>query len=167
MQRLLASVRGISTAANWVSGFMLVTMVLLTMTDVILRGLGTGITGAYELMSFAGALTVGFAIAKTSVDGAHVNVDTLTQCLGNLPRKVVGIGAKVIGFMLFLLLAWSLFLKGNELCAGGEVTPTLRLPFFPIVYALSLCCLVESLVLLSNVLKGIASISDKTEAGHE
>ena len=61
MEKFLVSVKGISRAANWVGGVMLVIMVLLSMIDVVLRCLGTGITGTYELMSFAGALVAGCA----------------------------------------------------------------------------------------------------------
>jgi TRAP-type C4-dicarboxylate transport system permease small subunit len=155
MERVFASVTRFSRILNWVAGALLVIMMLLTVMDVALRYFGRGIVGTYELTSFAGALVVGFAIAKTSIDKAHVNVDILTAVIGRHWQIVMLICAKLIGFLMFVLLAWALFCKGNEIYDTGEVSMTLHVPFYPVAYGLSLCSLLESLVLLLDMAKGM------------
>jgi TRAP-type C4-dicarboxylate transport system permease small subunit len=155
MQKLLRATFRISKATNSVGGLILVLMMLLTVVDVILRYLGKPITGTFELMSFAGALVVGFAIAQTSLERAHVNVDLLTHALPPRQRDVVLVLTKFAGIGIFLLLAWALFLKGNDLYTTHEVSPTLHVPFYPVAYGLSFGSLVECLVLLSDILRAV------------
>jgi hypothetical protein len=59
---------------------------------------------------------------------------------------------------MFLLLAWSFFMKGNELFAAGEVSLTLHVPFYPVAYGLGLCSIVECLVLLCDILKAVTGV---------
>jgi TRAP-type C4-dicarboxylate transport system permease small subunit len=106
-------------------------------------------------MSFAGALVAGLAIAQTSLDGAHVNVDMLTQVLHPQQRDVVLVFTKLVGTAIFALLAWALFLKGTDLYKMKEVSQTLHAPYYPIAYGLSFCSLVECLVLIFDILKTI------------
>ncbi len=155
MQKFLSTVLKISTITNGVGGVILVLMMMLTVVDVVLRYLGTPITGTFELMSFAGALVAGLAIAQTSLDGAHVNVDMLTQALHSQQRDVVLIFTKLVGIGIFALLAWALFLKGTDLYKMKEVSLTLHVPYYPVAYGLSFCSLVECLVLVSDIVKTI------------
>lgn len=144
-----------SKVLNWVGGVILALMMLLTVLDVFLRYLGRAITGTFELMSFGGAVVAGFAIAQTSLDGAHVSVDMLTAVLSRKGRIVLTILTKLIGFGVFALLAWALFLKGNDLYATGEVSLTLRVPYYPVAYALALSSLAECFVLLCDILRAL------------
>ena len=155
MQKFLRTVLRLSTITNGVGGIILVLMMLLTVVDVVLRYLGMPITGTFELMSFAGALVAGLAIAQTSLDGAHVNVDMLTEVLHPQQRGVVLVFTKLVGTGIFALLAWALFLKGTDLYKMKEVSLTLHVPYYPVAYGLSFCSLVECLVLISDILKTI------------
>jgi TRAP-type C4-dicarboxylate transport system permease small subunit len=155
MQKFIRAVQKISEITNGVGGVILVLMMLLTVIDVVLRYVGTPITGTFELMGFAGALVAGLAIAQTSLDGAHVNVDMLTQALHSQQRDVVLVFTKLVGIGIFALLAWALFLKGTDLYKTKEVSLTLHVPYYPVAYGLSFCSLVECLVLISDIVKTI------------
>ncbi|MCX8022032.1 MAG: TRAP transporter small permease [Syntrophorhabdaceae bacterium] len=148
-------VKRLSRITNFLGGVILGLMMLLTVIDVILRYLGRPITGTFELMSFAGALVAGFAIAQTSLDGAHVNVDILTQRLSRWKKAIITVFTKLIGIGIFTLISWSLLLKGNDLYKTGEVSLTLHVPYYPVAYGLSFCGFVEALVLLTDVFKTV------------
>jgi TRAP-type C4-dicarboxylate transport system permease small subunit len=156
MEGLSRTTQKISNTLNTVGGVLLTVMMLLTVTDVILRYLGKPLTGTFELMSFAGALVIGLAIAQTTLDGAHVNVDMLTLSLSDrsLTRKILFSFTRLIGIGIFALLAYALFLKGNDLYKNGEVSLTLQVPMYPVAYGLACCSLVECLVLFSNWIEG-------------
>jgi TRAP-type C4-dicarboxylate transport system permease small subunit len=153
MEWFFRAIRGFSNTLNVIGAGLLTFMMLLTVVDVILRYLGRPITGTFELMAFAGALVTGFALAQTSLDGAHVNVDILTQAVSAERRKILFTFNRLLGIGVFGLLTWALFVKGNDLYSAGEVSLTLQVPYYPVAYGLSLCCLGESLVLLSDMLK--------------
>ncbi len=160
MQPFLRTVMNISMVTNGVGGVTLVLMMLLTVIDVILRYLGMPITGTFELMSFGGALVAGLAIAQTSLDGAHVNVDMLTQALHAQQRNVALVFTKLVGIGIFALLAWALFLKGTDLYKMKEVSQTLHAPYYPVAYGLSFCSLVECFVLISDIVRTISAGAD-------
>lgn len=164
MQGFNSFIRRFSKAISGFGGIILILMMLLTVVDVVLRYLGKGFTGAFELMSFGGALVVGFALAQSSLDNAHVTVDIITQSLGERSGRILFIITRLLGIAFFLLVAWSCFLKGNELYMGGEVSLTLRVPFYPVAYALALCSIAECLVLLGSIFTAQAP---ETTAGVE
>jgi TRAP-type C4-dicarboxylate transport system permease small subunit len=155
MSGLYRTTAKIGKTLNIAGGIILTGMMLLTVVDVVLRYLGKPLTGTYELMSMAGALVIGLTIAQTSLDGAHVNVDMLTLSLSarSIIRRILLLFTRLIGLMIFALLAWALYLKGNDLYNTHEVSLTLQIPMYPVAYGLSFCSLVECLVLLSSVIK--------------
>ncbi len=153
MQKFFSFTARFSRIINIVGGVILVLMMLLTVLDVILRYLGKPITGTYELMAFAGALVIGFAIAQASLDDAHVGMDIVTEKLGPSNRRMLLFITKVISLILFALITAALFDKAHDLFKTGEVSLTLRVPYYPVAYALSLCGFAECLVLLSDLLR--------------
>jgi TRAP-type C4-dicarboxylate transport system, small permease component len=155
MEGFFKIVSRLSRFIFWVAGAILFVMMMLTVVDVILRYMGKSVAGTYELVSFAGALTVGFAIAQTSLDGGHVYVDLLTDRVGPVWRKVLIFCTKLAGALVFLLLAWSFILKGNELYESQEVSMTLHIPFYPVAYGLCACSIIETFVLLSEAIKAV------------
>jgi TRAP-type C4-dicarboxylate transport system permease small subunit len=152
----------LSKFMNIVAGIALVIMMLFTVSDVILRIVWRPIVGTYELVALIGAMVIGFAIPKSSSDDAHVYVDMLTGGLSVTAKKVFQVITKFLGLIVFVLLGWNIFLKGNELYHSKEVTLTVHAPLYPVAYLLGLCCLVESLVLLSQAVMTIRS-GDKHE----
>ncbi len=155
MQRILGVTSRFSIALNGLGAILLTLMMLLTVVDVILRYLGRPITGTFELMSFAGAMVTGLALAQSSLDGAHVNVDIFVSAISSGKRKVLLVFNRVIGVSLFALLAWALFAKGNDLYNTGEVSLTLQVPYYPVAYGLSFCCAVECMVLVTGTLAAV------------
>jgi TRAP-type C4-dicarboxylate transport system permease small subunit len=142
-----------SRILNIVGGTILVLMMLLTVVDVVLRYLGKPITGTYELMAFSGALVIGFAIAQASLDDAHVSVDMVTDRLSLFNKTALLFITKLMSLVLFALISLALFIKAHDLYKTGEVSLTLRVPYYPVAYGLSLCGFAECLVLLSDILR--------------
>jgi TRAP-type C4-dicarboxylate transport system permease small subunit len=153
MEGYFRFVSRLSKLTYWIAGVILIVMMLVTVIDVGLRYFGKNIPGAYELVCLAGALLVCFALAQTSLDKGHVFVDLLLDHIGPGWNRLLVVITKMTGSLFFLVVVWSFLLKGNDLRISREVLPTLRVPFYYIVYGLSLCCLVESLVLFSQAIK--------------
>lgn len=161
MERLFRAVRTFSNTLNVIGAGLLTFMMLLTVVDVILRYLGRPITGTFELTAFTGALVAGLALAKSSLDGAHVNVDIVIEAVSARRRKILLVFNRLLGIGVFGLLTWALFLKGNDLYSTGQVSLTLYVPYYPVAYVLSLCCLGESFVLLSDMFKTLLGEKDE------
>jgi TRAP-type C4-dicarboxylate transport system permease small subunit len=153
MKSFLAAVKGASSALAAVAGAALAALMLLTIADVVLRILGRPIVGTYELVAQGGAIAIGLSLPLTSWVRGHIYVDSLTSRLPRVPRAVLNIVTRLLVLALFFLIGWNLIKYALDLRRAGEVTPTLRFPFFPVLLGVALSCLVECLVMVADIVK--------------
>lgn len=147
------TVAGIGSLFNMVASAALVGMMLLTCTDVFMRYLfNNPITGTYDLVSLMGAVLVSFAMPYTMLKKGHVAVEILIQSLSRGKQLVIETLTHLLGISLFLVLVWRAILLSWDMKAAGEVTPTLLLPFYPILYCMSVCFLCLCLAILVNLI---------------
>jgi TRAP-type C4-dicarboxylate transport system permease small subunit len=159
----------------WIAGFAIVSMMLLTCTDIILR-LGVTlyhryhlwflspfmpIPGTYELVCFLGAIAVSFAMAHTSVEKGHVAVSLIVQLLPKRAQALIGSITSSFGLIFFALLSWQSMLYANDLRSSGEVSLTLQLPFYPFVYGISFAAVAVCLVLIVELYTNLTGVSKK------
>jgi TRAP-type C4-dicarboxylate transport system permease small subunit len=153
MNAFLTAIFRLSWMANIIAGVALTLMMLVTVSDVFLRSLGRPIVGIFELVAFCGAVVIGFSVPYTSWGRGHIFVDFFVLKLPPTARKVIHTMTRGLGLTLFFLVGWNLFAMGKDLARSGEVSPTLQLPFYPIVFGLGVCCFLQSLVLLGDIVK--------------
>ena len=133
-------------------------MMALTCADVILRLFRMPIPGTYEIVSFMGAVAVSFAVARTSVENGHVAVSLVVQLLPKRAQGLVEGIIAILGIILFALIAWQSTLYALDCQRSGEVSLTLQLPFYPIIYGIAFGAVIVCLVLLVDFLDAIASM---------
>lgn len=136
-----------------ISGLTLAFMLLFTLTDVVMRAFGKPIVGDFEIISFLGAVVVGFAIPYTTLLKGHVIVDFLIE---KLPKNVsdgMQVATRIMGIALFLWISWNFVDMSLDLIKSKEVTPVFRQPYYPISFGLAFCCLVQCFTLFSQILK--------------
>ena len=143
----------LSKWANTLAGIALTVLMLITMTDVILRSIGRPIVGIFELVAFFGAVVIGFSLPFTSWVRGHIYVDFFVMKLPPTVRSAVHLATRCMGLGLFLLIGWNLMKMGADLSRSGEVSPTLQMPFYPVVYGVGAACLLQCLVLLCDIVK--------------
>lgn len=153
MKRILDNVLRLSQFMNVIAGVMLTLMMLLTVSDVVLRYLGRPIRGTYELVALAGAVAIGFAIPITSWMKGHIYVDFLVNNLSKRGKISVLVATKIVGISFFLIAGIFLIANALSMRESGEVSPTLQLPFYPVAMGLGVCCFIECLVLFADILK--------------
>ncbi len=138
---------------NIIASAALTFMMFLTVADILCRALGHPLVGTYEVVSLALALVVGFGIPGVSMDRGHVYMEILLQKLSTRGKAVCNTFTRIVCFCLFVLIAYNLFSVGAEFHASGEVSPTIRLPFYPVAYGVGVCCFIECLVFVSDIVK--------------
>ncbi len=153
MGGFLKIVESLSKGMNYVSAAALTFIMLLTVADVSLRLLGRPIVGTYEIVGLAGAVVIGFAAPITSWMRAHIYVDFVINGLAHRARDWFNIGTRLVNVALFILIGWNLFRFGFSLYSAGEVTLTRHLPIHPIVYGLGVCCFIQCVVLMADIVK--------------
>jgi TRAP-type C4-dicarboxylate transport system permease small subunit len=102
-------------------------------------------------VSLALALVIGFGIPRVSMDRGHVYMEILLEKLSIRNKAIMNTCTRIVCIILFALIAYNLFSIGSEFHASGEVSPTIKLPFFPVAYAVGVCCYIECLVFVRDI----------------
>jgi TRAP-type C4-dicarboxylate transport system permease small subunit len=153
MRTFAAILERLSLWMNALGGTVLFLMMMLTVTDVILRVFDRPITGTYELVAMLSAIVIGYAIPQTSQERAHIYVDFLIDKRAPVVRNAIFIFTRLLGIVLFALLSYNLVIKGNNLYRNGDVSQTLYVPFYPVAYAIAFVSFVECFVLISDIIR--------------
>jgi len=166
------SVNSLARTMYYIAGAAIVTMMLLTCADVILRFAVTvyrsyrweflkpfrPIPGTYELVSFLGAVAVSFAMAHTSVEKGHVAVSFVVRLFSERVQAIIESLTNVLGLILFAMISWQSVLYANDFRVSGEVSLTLQLPFYPFVYGIGFSAAAVCLVLLTDLFNNLAKV---------
>jgi TRAP-type C4-dicarboxylate transport system permease small subunit len=146
-------VKGLSRFMYWIAGLALTGIMFLTVADVFLRLFKMPILGTYEIVALLGAVVIGFAIPQTSIDRGQVLMDFLTGRLSLRGQQVFHFLTRLLAIVTFVIIGWNLMLLGNDLRQTGQVSLTLKFPEYPVAYGVAICCLIECLVLVSDLIK--------------
>ena len=131
---------------NLFASVSLTAIILLTCLDVSMRYFfNRPIAGIYDLVSLMGAVIAAFAMK------GHVAVDLLVRKLSRKKQLAVETVTHVAGMSLSLILVWQCYALASDMKSAGEVTPTLLLPFYPVVYSMAVCFFVLCLAILVNL----------------
>ncbi|MFH0977322.1 MAG: TRAP transporter small permease [Spirochaetota bacterium] len=138
-----------------ISGVVLIFMMIVTLSDVIMRAFGRPIVGTIEIITFSGAVVIGFAIPYSTWKRSHVFVDFLTEKLSPFSKKIVNFITKSAAILLFLFIAYNFIIYSLDLIKTGEVSPTFKIPFYPITFGLVVATLLESLTLFCDLFSSL------------
>ncbi|MBI4775603.1 MAG: TRAP transporter small permease [Deltaproteobacteria bacterium] len=155
MERFFQLIHRTVDVLKWIGSGCLVGMMLLTCLDVIFRAFGRPILGAVELVSLMATSVIACAMPYTHAAQGHVGVDLLVRRLK--PRSQAGVDA-VTSFLslgLFLTVAWRMSLYAGALRRSGEVSMTLELPSYVLVYGMSLAFAILGLVVLQYFITSV------------
>ncbi len=136
-----------------IGGIALSFMMFLTVADVVGRAGGHPLIGTYEIVALCLALVIGFPIPKVSIERKHVYMEFLLERLPPKGKAVMNTVTRLLCLGLFVLIGYNLFSIGNEFHLSGEVSSTIRIPFFPVAYGVGVCCFLECLVFMYDIVK--------------
>jgi TRAP-type C4-dicarboxylate transport system permease small subunit len=146
-------VKALARFLNIIAGVSLTFLMLLTVMDVVLRTLKRPIVGTYELVAFSGAVVIGFCLPLTSWMRGHIYVDFFILRFSQRVRNIFNLATRCVVIVLFFLIGWNLIKYGMDLQKSGEVSLTLQMPFYPVAYGVGICCFVQCLVMVCDILK--------------
>jgi len=153
MGGLLWLTEKLSRVMNWIALCALTFIMLLTVSDVVLRFFRHPIVGTFEVVGFCGAIVIGFALPLTTWQRGHIFVDILTQKMSKGAKKWLDLSTRVLCIALFAVIGWNLFSYSHKLMTSGEVSLTIQLPFYPFSYGVGVCCFLQCFVLVGDIVK--------------
>ena len=156
MDKFERIVHWLSQLSDRVARWALVIMMLVVVANILLRAVWQSIPGTFEYVGYLGAVVIGFALAFCAVQGRHVAITVVVDRLPQRTQAVIGSITGIMSVGFFVLAAWQCGKLATDLWHAGELSPTMRFPFYPLIYGVGFGCLLLSLVLLVNLLKSLA-----------
>jgi TRAP-type C4-dicarboxylate transport system permease small subunit len=141
---------------SWIGGVALLSLTGIACANMLMRPMGTPMTGAYELVGFFGALVVALPLGYAQITRSHISVDILATRYSKRMQRIVNIISSFLCMIFFILVAWQSAIYASTIWERGETSETLRIIYHPFVYVVAFCCLLLALVLLVDFLKSIA-----------
>jgi len=139
----------------------LVGMMLLTCVDVIGRKFGHPVFGSVELVGFMATLAVAFALPYTHQVRAHIGVEVFVQVLSARTQTIIELCTHIVSLVLFAIVTWQMFLYANTIRDSGTVSMSLELPEHLVIYAVSVCFLIFSLVIVRDIVTNVQSLKGR------
>lgn len=143
---------------KYISGFLLMAMMLLTTGDVLLRVVKMPVLGAYEMAELMMATIVAFAVAYGETKNAHINVDILSNKFKPRLKLAIDTFGHLACCCLFIIFAWRCTIYAGRLRLGGDVSINLNIPEHIFVYIYAFGMLLMAVVLLAKFLQDVRAI---------
>ena len=147
--------RILNRALVFMAGCILAAIVFLTCANIFLRTIWVPINGTYELVGYFGAVAMGFALGYTQMERGHIAVDILVLGFPKGAQRILNAVNELVCMIFFALVVWKIAQYATTLWRTGELTETLRIIYFPFVYAVAFGCAILSLVFLTGFVKSL------------
>ncbi len=156
LHALEKNVRAVNVAFAWLAGISLLLMVALVVANTILRAVLVPIQGASEIVGWLGAVTVAFALGYTQLEKGHVVVDLLVQKFPRGLQRAIEMLVELTSTLFSALISWQLIKYGINVKNTVQLSQTLQVAFYPLIFAVSVGFMGMTLVFLKDFLKCVA-----------
>ncbi|NLT22464.1 MAG: TRAP transporter small permease [Syntrophorhabdus sp.] len=153
MKSFLKGVHKVILFMQGISGVVLTFVIVLTTADVLLRIFGHPVPGAVEITAMCGGIVIGFTVPMTSWMKGHIAVDFLLNSWPSRVRNTVETITRCVGIVMFIFIGVNMIRIGRGFQIANEVTGTLELPMYPVVYGIAGGLFALSVVLFCDIVK--------------
>ena len=158
----VGAVNQVSRAAGIIAIVFLLTMMVFTVVDVLLRALfNAPISGSIELVEFCMVVAGFLGLAWCAVKRGHIKVEFVVNRLPPRAQVAVDTLTLVLALSVVPLVAWQAFVRAKEAFLDKSFSDYLEIPDFPfyIVFGLGFTLLV--LVMLTLLAELIGKVVRK------
>ncbi len=144
--------------ARWTSQLgqiALVAVMLLIVTNVVVRIPWKPLPGTVEIVELLGAILLGLGIAYCQQMKSHIFVSVLVDRFSPRTQALIDTLTGILALLVNSLLARQIFLYGSRMMTRGYSTGHLEIPLYPFIYLVSFGFFILSLVLLKDLLKSV------------
>ena len=138
--------------ALWGGGLMIVSLMGITVIDVMLRYFfNSPIFGARDVSKLIMLTVVAFSVAYSARTGGQVSIELFSDMMGPRIIRWTEVFVRFIAMVMLIILAWRLWLSGLNASDFGEASLALEIPFGPFYFILSLGMLLYAIVLIAEI----------------
>ncbi len=144
-----------------IAGSALVAMMTLAVINMFLRAFYVPFGATWEVVAFLTAITTAFALSYAQLHKVHVSIDLVVRHFPPRTRAILESITHFLSICLFGIAAWHLYLYAGRVQAQGVLSETLRIPFYPLIYAVSVAFVSFTLVLIADFIKTLIGVIKK------
>ena len=141
-------------------GVALLALTLLATMNVALRIFRVPVSGAYEVVSFLGAVVTAGALGYTQKRKDHIVVDILSDKFPAKVKRVLDRVSYSLILVFFSIVSWQTFVYGKRLLRTGELSETLKIAYYPFVFLVSAGFAVLALTVLLDLAETVWARGD-------
>ena len=154
-----------SRAAQLLGGVALVLMMVLTVSDVVMRNLfSTVVSGSMELSGLLMILVALSTLAVVELARGHIQVDLVIGKLPDFARVPTIGGGQLLALATIVIAAVQVFRQVVYLWEGAIVSGVLRLPEWPFALVASIFLVLFALALLANLVSTLDDVRRMRDA---
>jgi TRAP-type C4-dicarboxylate transport system permease small subunit len=154
--------RLISSFFEWIGVFAFLLMMIITCVDVLGAKLfSIPLFGSIDMVVLAQLVAISFVASMTLIEGRHVQVEFFVPQLPRRLQVIIDCIVHFLGFTLFVLIVWRLFIYGYSFQTGGEESATAYIPLFPFVYGAAVACIPVCLIFLHKFIDSTMKVVKK------
>jgi len=136
-------------------GVALLAFTLLATMNVALRIFRVPVSGAYEVVSFLGAVVTAGALGYTQKRKDHIVVDILSDKFPAPVKRVLDRVSYALILVFFSVVSWQTFVYGKRLLRTGELSETLKIAYYPFVFLVGIGFAVLALTVLLDLVETV------------
>lgn len=158
-------IENLAKKLEWVGIAGVLLMMLATVIDVIgAKVFLSPLRGAIEIVGFGQIIAISCAITVGLFFKRHIDIELFVSWLSERAQKNIHFFISILGFVLFVLLAWQSCMYGISLKSAGEISSSAYIPFYPFAHVIAFCAAVASLYYVNEILLYFKGRGDKNES---
>ncbi|WP_165384177.1 TRAP transporter small permease [Leucobacter triazinivorans] len=148
MNTVTRVIRGATLAALALSGSILTLLVLLLVSNVVLRFFGIQILGLYEILTALTVVMLGMSLGDSQREKQHVAIDLLTSKFSQRVQDALAVIMTLLSIVVVAVVAVALARYARFQITAAAASEILRVPTWPALSALILGFALLAIVLL-------------------
>lgn len=156
---LIALLNGLNIYINkglgWIAGASLMLMVLVVVANAVMREITQPFVGTTEIVGWLAAISVAFALGYCQLQQGYVEIDALVERFPAYLQKIVKSLMLFISMLFFVMVAWQMWLYALTVAKNGNLSETMGITYFPLIFLLAIGFGGLVLALLVDLLKEI------------
>jgi TRAP-type C4-dicarboxylate transport system permease small subunit len=142
-------------------GVSLLALTLLATVNVALRIFRVPVSGTYEVVSFLGAIVTAGALGYTQKRKDHIVVDILSEKFPAPVKRVLDRVSNTLILAFFTIVSWQTSVYGKRLIQTGELSETLKIPYYPFVFLVGIGFAVLALTSFLDLIESVWTRGEK------
>jgi TRAP-type C4-dicarboxylate transport system permease small subunit len=160
MDRITNVVERISLVIATISGFVLLSLMVLTVANATFRSMGGVILGTHELSQLIIVVAAAGSFAYATLARRHIVIGIVIDHIAQLPRGILFTVTSAISLFIIAFMVWA----NVEVISArwfAEYSDVLEIPWLPFRFVFVFGLTFFGLVLLLDIYKGLSGVMKK------